>query len=57
MGRMCRKTKDNSLKVVYRRNDDNGIDIWVYRGSKHVATFQVDQDDHAGSYQVNRAQT
>jgi hypothetical protein len=48
------ETKDTTLKVIYRRNEESGIDIWVYRGSKHVATFQVDQDNNARSYEVRK---
>ncbi len=43
---------DNSLKVRYRRNDSNGIDIWVYRGNKHIATVSVDQADNVRSFQT-----
>jgi len=34
--------KDQSLKVVYRRDEKGRLYVWLYRGKLHLGTVQVD---------------
>ncbi len=33
---------DQSLKVVYRRDEKGQLYVWLYRGKLHIGTVQVD---------------
>jgi hypothetical protein len=39
--------KDMELRVTYRRDDQGGLALWVYRRRKHICTLQVDALDQA----------
>ncbi len=41
------RTKDKNLKVLYRRDENGGVDVWIHRGNTHIATIEVDKNNHA----------
>ena len=48
--------KDKNLTVMYRRSDDGGVQVWIHLGNKHIATIEVDSNDHSKLFEGRKEQ-